>query len=428
MSERIQPTVENAPGHVWKKRKNEWVCIWQPRTDLVSRGYPPNTEELWRGNDLTDNDRNYISDRCQRLQDEMLVWGRGGIVGATGAFDGTLRSLIDCYKTDPDSNYKKRRYCTRKHYDVLTRRLEKDRGDAILADVDARTIMRWHEQWRNDSGTSMAHALIGMLRTIGTFGMIFLKSEPCKAMKVLLHEMRFEMGKPRSGRLLADHAIAIRKLAHACGLHSVALAQAFQFECILRQKDVIGEWVPQSEVGVSDVLWHGKKWMRGLRWEEIDAELVLSHTTSKREKDIQADLKLAPMVMEELERLAGEPLVIVNETTKAVTINRHLLPASGPIINSESTLKPYFADAFRIAWRKLANHLEIPKSIRNMDSRSGAISEAFLAEAPADHVRQSATHSDLTQTFDYNRIQREASDNVMSIRAAFREQKAKNGQ
>jgi hypothetical protein len=33
------------------------------------------------------------------------------------------------------------------------------------------------------------------------------------------------------------------------GWHSIALAQAIQFDCALRQKDVIGEWVPESEPG-----------------------------------------------------------------------------------------------------------------------------------------------------------------------------------
>ena len=44
---------------------------------------------------------------------------------------------------------------------------------------------------------------------------------------------------------------------------------------MLRQKDVIGEWVPRSEPGPSDI-WNsdGEKWLRGLRWQEIDGNLI----------------------------------------------------------------------------------------------------------------------------------------------------------
>ena len=61
------------------------------------------------------------------------------------------------------------------------------------------------------------------------------------------------------------------------------------------------------------------KWLRGIRWSEIDDNLILRHVTSKRQKEIEVDLKLAPMVMEELallgERQKSGPL-IVNQATE----------------------------------------------------------------------------------------------------------------
>jgi hypothetical protein len=65
---------------------------------------------------------------------------------------------------------------------------------------------------------------------------------------------------------------------------------------------VIGEWVPLAEPGISDTIRPDKgiKWIMGLRWEEIDENLILRHNTSKRGKDIEIDLRLAPMVLEEL--------------------------------------------------------------------------------------------------------------------------------
>jgi hypothetical protein len=89
---------------------------------------------------------------------------------------------------------------------------------------------------------------------------------------------------PRNEVLSAEQADAIRAHAHEIGWHSIALAQAFQFELLLRQKDVIGEWVPMSEPGVALETWKGQKWLRGLIWSEIDDNLVLRHVTSKRHR------------------------------------------------------------------------------------------------------------------------------------------------
>jgi hypothetical protein len=100
---------------------------------------------------------------------------------------------------------------------------------------------------------------------------------------------------------------AVRSEAHARGFHTMALAQALQFECTLRQKDVIGEWVPQGEKGTSEVLRDQDKWLRGLRWSEIDQNMILTHVTSKRNNEVVIDLKLAPMVIEELMLMFGYP-------------------------------------------------------------------------------------------------------------------------
>jgi len=78
------------------------------------------------------------------------------------------------------------------------------------------------------------------------------------------------------------------------GRPSIALAQAFQFELMLRQKDVIGEYVPIAEAGISDLQVDGLKWLRGIRWEEISEDLVLRHITSKRQKLIEISLRMRP--------------------------------------------------------------------------------------------------------------------------------------
>ena len=81
-----------------------------------------------------------------------------------------------------------------------------------------------------------------------------------------MRTMRFRTPEARVEQMTADYASAIRSKAHELGWNSIALAQAIQFELKLRPVDVIGEWVPLSEPGTSDVTWGDEKWLRGLRW------------------------------------------------------------------------------------------------------------------------------------------------------------------
>lgn len=405
------PKIEGAPGLKWTRRKTGWEARWRARLDLVRKGYQTKSVPLWKGETLDavppETSVAYIKSMCDRMQSEMLVWGRGSIQ-KSATFTGTLRSLIDCYTTDPDSRYRSIRYQTRRNYDGNCRRLVDDHGDVLISDIKGRLLKRWHEKWAEDSKVTMAHSLIAMLRTLLTFGATLLEdeegAEQCSRIKAILHDMKFQMAKPRGQQLTARQANAIRAMAHEMGMPSIALAQAFQFECTLRQKDVIGEWVPEGEPGLSTVLAGNDKWMVGLRWSEIDSNLILKHTTSKRQKDIEVNLKLAPMVMEELSRF-------------------RTLPDHGPVIVYEKTGIPYEAYQFRREWRLVAEKAGVPDDVFNMHSRHGAISEAFLAKAPPDHIRQSATHSNISTTQGYNRVATEATAEVMRIRVEHRNKK-----
>jgi len=232
-----------------------------------------------------------------------------------------------------------------------------------------------------------------------------------------MHKMKFPMGKPRNSILTADQVVALRTAAHKLEFHSVALAQAFQFELMLRQKDVIGEWVPMSEPGVSDIKDGNEKWLRGLRWNEIDVNLVLRHVTSKRNKEIEVDLHNAPMVIEELKRLVG--------LAPDEKLLREHLPPSGAIIRRGAL--PYLAINFRRDWRACARAAGIPDDVYNMDSRAGAISEATEFGADLEHVRHAATHSDIAMTQRYSRGSRQKVDNVMQLRAAHRNGRKTDG-
>jgi len=309
----------------------------------------------------------------------------------------TLGSLIALYKSDQDSPYQAIRHCTRLNYDSLLRRLDADHGSELLSDIRARNFRRWHEAWTEASGAPHAHSLVSMLRSLFAFGRTIMDEEDeatgghCARLGLVLHDLRFAMPPARRAALTAEQASAIRAAAHARGLHSLALAQAFQFDLLLRQKDVIGEYEPE-------------RWCRGLRWEEIDANLVLRHTTSKKLKDIEFSLRSAPMVMEELTHVQRQ--------------------ASGPVIIREATGEPWCNSEYRKTWRKLARECGIPDDVQNRDSRAGGITEASDAGADLEHVRHAATHSDIATTQRYSRNTNHKVAQVMELRAAYRQRNA----
>ena len=400
--------VRSAAGLKWKTRANGvYEARWQCRDDIVKKGFKIKSVKLWSGTgDPTKEEWDFIADTCEQLQQEMLVFSRGGLIGSPG-MNGTLSGLIYCYKNDPDSSYKRSpdrgglRYASRIHYDALLSLIERERGTEDLAQVKGRTVRRWHDDWTADGKVSVAHAKIKMLRSLFSFGASMLEDPECIRLSAVMSSMKFVMASPRVERLTAEQATAIRARAHERGRPSIALAQAFQFELMLRQKDVIGEWIPVKEPGMSDVVSKGFKWLRGIRWEEIDSNLTLTHVTSKRNKKITVSLKNAPMVMEELALLGDRP-------------------ASGPIVIRELDNLPWAAVEFRRWWRKIATEAGIPKAVRNMDSRAGAISEATDAGADLEHVRHAATHSNISMTQRYSRGAEEKIANVQRIRVESR--------
>lgn len=410
-----RPKVENAPGIAWRKKGDGWEATWRARADLVKAGFTPKNHPLWSGEAMTDLEAAEISDTCRRLQDEMLLWGRGGAPQVSG-FDGALKSLIACYQTDPDSRYHKKRFAVRKNNDIMYRKMVGRHGTEVIADINARLLIVWHKEW-SDGGTKLAmgHSFVAQLRTLFAFGATILEDPECERLCAVLNKMRFPSPKVGTEQLTAAQAVLVRQAAHVhFGWGSIALAQAFQFDLMLRQKDVIGEWVPGSEPGISDVTLGTDKWIMGIRWSEIDQNLTLRHTTSKRGKDLEVNLRLAPFVMAELAIYAGVPLE---------QLTRDNLPASGPLILNDVTGMPWTTAEFRRKWRLVADHAKLPKSVKNMHSRSGAISEATDAGIDLEHIRHAATHSNISMTQRYSRGATDKIAEVMKLREAHRNKK-----
>jgi hypothetical protein len=232
-----------------------------------------------------------------------------------------------------------------------------DRGDVELATLKASTINEWHETWAL-SGRAMAHALVTMLRMLFGFGATILEDTECERLSMIMHKMKFEPLPKRTEILTVQQAKDIIAKAYEFDAPSIALAQAFQTDFGLHQKDVVGEWIPMAQPGPDDITDGRDKWVRGLRWDQVDADLVLRHPTEGTMR-----LKEGPLVSAAIDRMMWKR------------------PTSGPIIIHERTKLPYRAAAFRRLWRLIADNAGVPKDIRNSDSRKGQPADADVQAA-----------------------------------------------
>jgi hypothetical protein len=332
-------------------------------------------------------------------------------------FAGTVGALISAYQTDPDSPYHAARHQSRTGFDFHLRSINKAHGTERLADLGARDFKRWYESTRWPDGKdgrdkiSTAHGMITVVRMMLSFGYSFeIEKAPqgtlsqCARLKLILHEMKFEKGKGRTEALTLRQCEDVIAAANKAGAHSIALAQAFQFDLRMRQKDVVGEYVPMSEPGISSITFKGLKWMRGLRWEEISSAMILSHPVSKSRKGkmIEVDLNNHPMIMAELAKVPPEKRV-------------------GPVIIREKTGKPWRQAVFRGRWREIATKAGIPENVFNMDSRAGGITETIEAtDGNLEAARKQAMHSDVKTTMGYSRRALQSNTKTAAVVTEFR--------
>lgn len=353
----------------------------------------------------------YIAARCRVLQQEMLQWSNGGLVTE---FGGTLSDLIELYQRDEDSPFHAKRADTRRAYTHDLRTLEREVGSYNLADLSGRDFMRMHRIFKEPVTKTLkdgskvvgperlrrAHGLMTMLKIVIKYGKV-VEIPHCDRLRSLLEDVRFTTSRPRVQRLTAEHAEAIIAKAIELDRPSIALAQAIQFELMLRQKDVIGEWVSISDPGMSDITDRRQKWMIGLRWDEISEDLILSHRTSKTGAELDFDLRQYPMLMQVWPKDRG----------------------TGPVIVSETTKMPYRKRYFADEWRRIATAAGVPSDVWNMDSRAGGVSEATDADPSKDNLeaaRHHAGHQNIATTQRYSRGSVEKMNKVAKVRAAFR--------
>jgi hypothetical protein len=154
-----------------------------------------------------------------------------------------------------------------------------------------------------------------------------------------------------------------------------ALVQAIQFECFLRQNDVIGQWrklKPGYVAQAGDVV-IGDKYWRGMTMEMIRLGDTLVVRTSKTGKPVVHALASCQLVVECLQKI-----------DKSVM--------NGPVARQADGSPWRDRQSFSKAWREIARAAGIPENVWNMDNRASGITEASEAGVPDDDIIKQSGH------------------------------------
>lgn len=96
---------------------------------------------------------------------------------------------------------------------------------------------------------------------------------------------------------------------------------------------------------------------------------------------------------------------------------------NGPVIVSEATGLPYRVRHLAAVWRRVADAAGVPRTVWNMDSRAGGVTEATDADPSREAleaVRHMAGHRNISTTQRYSRPSVVKSNKVAQLRVAHR--------
>lgn len=392
----------DTPGLKRKRnRDGSYREYWEARSDLVKRGYQPKAVRLHFPD--TPQGQEQKSSRCKILQAEMLAWASSGQRAAPG-YDGTMLSLSRLFQINDDSPFRTMKWSSRDNVLKSLTIIEKSVADRQIAKLLGPDFKRWHARFGAPKAPDApprpwrAKHAMDAVRQLISYG-VTLGYDDCFRADTILSKIRFKSPPARTAVMTVEHVDAVRATAHAEGWPSVALATALQFELAMRQKDVIGEWEPAETEG--GIFYKGRRWVNGLLWSHIDANLILRKVHTKTGFAVEHDLKLHPTALAEIARV---PL------SKRV----------GPMIIAERTGEPYKHRNFTDRWRAIANKAGVPKGVWNMDARAGAITEAYDLGAAETDVMKSAGHKNRQTSARYNRGTIEQTSRVAQLRLAKR--------
>lgn len=358
-----------------------------------------------------DADEEEISRLCHQHTARLRAWiaeqtrsaRENGEDATRTRYDGTVLSICRIYQEHPLSPFHQVKHNTRRTYLKDLRLIEATVGARLVRNVTILDVKRWYEEWRKPAliggaeRIDRAHDGVAMFRTVVYFNAA-LRSPDCKVLAGELERVKFEKGGAREQELTYQHAVAFIKAAMAFERDgtmpagralNVAIGTIAQFELLLRQMDIIGEWADAKATrklpsGIATLDLEGEVWAGFFTWENIAGwRWRMKTSKSKYRSAASFDLTKYTLLLPLLE---------------AVPLDQR----AGAIVKGAKGL-PVRRDMYARWFRQIARAAGIPDEVWNMDARAGGATEADEAGVALEAIQGALTHTKETTTLRYLR-------------------------
>jgi hypothetical protein len=314
-----------------------------------------------------------LSRLCQQYTARIEQWLCGQDSPAA-IYTGTIESLCTLYIRHPESPVHNVKENTAGSYADSLKLISATVGKRLVRKVVGVDVIRWYKGWRvpglpgGPERVKRAHQAISVLRMILRFGAA-CGYEECRRLDAEVANLRFERSGRRMAAISFEQVQAFIDTALTRNRLYMAIGVAAQFETMLRQKDIIGEY-------------QGGRWTGQFTWENIPAG-ILRLSTSKTGTPAKFDLTVYELLW---------PLLQAVPQAERV----------GAIVKGHDG-QGMKEGRYRKLFRSLATEAGIPVSVWSMDARAGAVTEALEAGADIGQVSRAATHSKEAMTARYLR-------------------------
>jgi hypothetical protein len=325
-------------------------------------------------------------------------------------YDGSVYSACQLYQRHPHSRFHKVKHNTRKSYIDSLKIIEATVGKRLIRNLTVLDVQHWYDEWRKPASPEgreridRAHDAVSMFKTVLRFVAAALRRQECKQLISDLENagslVKFEKGGAREEEMTFGQAGAFIRKALEMGnagvipldrARSMAIGVAGQFELLVRQKDMIGDWGGPR----------GEKWTGYFTWENIPGwRWRLKTSKSKYRTAAEFDLASYGLLFPLLEAVPHDQRV-------------------GAIIKGEHG-EPVRERSYRKWFRQIARAANIPDDVWSMDSRAGGATEAEEAGAAIDAIQGALTHSKKDTTLRYLRKNTTKIATVAKARASKR--------
>lgn len=360
-----------------------------------------------------------VEEKCNRYQAEMLDWADGlsDRNRLRPRFNALLGNLCELYVCDPYSGFAELQDNTKASYldsiRIIQSTIGERRIDRLAPIYFKECYFRWKESVNGGAErTRRAYGCIQLIKIVLSYGVAaHYMPKVCDELLRGLSKMRFAKNPPRDTTMTFEQAKSIVSAAMDAGDVSTALVQALQFECFMRQIDIIGKWrtepgdyvLEEGEVRCGNRVWRGMT--IGMIVNDDDLLRVRTSKTAQFVAHALGACELVQMCLGSLETTAIDRPVACQSDGSPWPDHRK----------------------FGKHWRVYADLAAVPRGVWNMDNRASGITEATGAGASHDDLAANAAHASKTTTRKiYMRGARESSERVQNARKISRKRAAAN--